>query len=232
MFLGEIIMSKLSEAKVFGGIGAILMLIGAFIPSVGPIVSIVGLVLIFIAVKSISQVTKDKDIFSNYLMHFILSIISIVAVFVIMLIAFSAVGGFSWITELQSANITDFESFWGYFGGLIGACVLALIVGWILSIIAAIYLRKSYNSIAKHTKVNLFKTTGTVYFIGAITIIIGIGFLILFIARIIEIIAYFSLSDELPTGDKKEKSERRCPGCDRIIPEDALTCPYCGKKLA
>ena len=45
-------MSKLSEAKVFGGIGALLMLIGGFIPYAGPIVSIVGLVLVFIAVKS------------------------------------------------------------------------------------------------------------------------------------------------------------------------------------
>ncbi|MCK5031494.1 MAG: DUF996 domain-containing protein [Thermoplasmatales archaeon] len=187
--------------------------------------------LVFIAVKSVSQITKDEDIFRNYLMHFILSIISVVAIFVIMLIAFGAVGGFSWISSLQSANITDFNTFWEYFGGLIGACVLALIVGWILSVIAAIYLRKSYNSIAKHTKVDLFRTTGTVYFIGAITTIVLIGFLILFIASIIEIIAYFSLPDELPTGAKKEKSERRCPNCDRIIPEDALTCPYCSKKL-
>ena len=136
-------MSKLSEAKVFGGIGALLTLIGGFVPYAGPIVSIIGLVFVFIAVNSISQITKDKDIFSNYLMHFVLSIISIVSVFVIMLVAFGAVGGFSWITELQSENITDFNTFWEYFGGLIVACVLALIIGWILSIIAALYLRKS-----------------------------------------------------------------------------------------
>ena len=224
-------MAELSNAKVFGGIGAILMLVGTFIPNAGPIVSIVGLVLVFIAVKTISELTKDNEIFRNYLMNFIFSIISIVAIFVIMLVAFGTVGGFSWITSLETAEITDFESFWTYFGSIIGACVLALIVGWILSVIAAIYLRKSYNSIAEHTKVNLFKTTGTVYFIGAITTIVVIGFLILFIARIIEIIAYFSLPDKLPTGDKKEKSERKCPNCDRIIPEDAVSCPYCSKKL-
>lgn len=224
-------MSKLSETKVLGGIGAILMLIGGFVPNVGSIVSIAGLVLVFIAVKSISQITKNEEIFRNYLMHFILSIISIVAIFVIMLIAFGAVGGFSWITSLESANISDFNTFWEYFGGLIGACVLALIIGWILSVVAAMYLRKCYNAIAEHTKVDLFKTTGTVYFIGAITTIVLIGFLILFIARIIETIAYFSLPDELPTGDKKEKSERRCPNCDRVIPMDARICPYCGKKF-
>ena len=26
-----------------------------------------------------------------------------------------------------------------------------------------------------------------------------------------------------------EKSNRRCPNCGRIIPEDAIVCPYCGK---
>ena len=192
-------MVELSNAKIFGGIGALLLLIGGFIPYGGPIISILGLVFIFIAVKTISDLTKDKDIFNNYLMHFIFGILTIVAIVIIMLIAFGAAGGFSWISSLENAEITDIESFWEYFGDLLVGCVLALVVGWILSIIAAIYLRRSYNSIAEHTKVKLFKTTGTVYLIGAFTTIILIGFLILLIARIIEIIAYFSLPDKLPT---------------------------------
>jgi len=224
-------MGELSDVKTFGGIGALLMLIGGFIPYAGPIISIVGLVLVFIAVKSVSELVKDNEIFRNYLYNFIFSIISIVAIFVIILIGFGAVGGFSWIASLRDITITDFSTFWDYFGGIIGYAILALLVGWILGIIGAIYLRRSYSSIAKHTKVSLFRTTGTVYFVGAITTIFLVGFLILFIGRIIEIIAYFSLPDEISTGDKKEKSERRCPNCDRIIPEDAVSCPYCSKKF-
>ena len=125
-------MVELSNAKLFGGIGAILMLIGGFIPYAGPIVSILGLVLLFIAVKTISDLTKDNDIFSNYLMHFIFSILTVVAIVVIMLIAFGAAGGFTWLSSLENAEITDFESFWAFFGDLIGGCILALIVGWIL----------------------------------------------------------------------------------------------------
>jgi len=194
-------MGELSNVKTFGGVGALFLLIGTFIPYVGLIISIVGLIFVFIAVKSLSDLVKDHDIFSNYLYHFIFSLISIVAIFVIVLIGFGMVGGFSWITSLQDINITDFSTFWDYFGGVIGYAILALFVGWILGIIAAIYLRRSYNSIAKHTKVGLFKTTGTLYFVGAITTIIVIGFLILFIARIIEIIAYFSLPDKIPNGE-------------------------------
>jgi uncharacterized membrane protein len=199
-------MSKLSEAKVFGGIGALLMLIGTFVPYAGPIISIVGLVLLFIAVKSISDLTKDEEIFSKYLMHFIINIIAIVALIVIMLLAFGAAGGFTWISGLENAEINDLESFWENFGTIIGGCFLALIVSWILYILAAIYLRKSYNKIAEHTKVDLFKTTGLIYFIGAITTIIIVGLIIIFIARIIEIIAYFSLPDNLPEAKKDTKT--------------------------
>ena len=195
-------MRNLSETKVYGGIGAILMLIGSFIPYGGPIISIIGLVLIFIAVKAISEITKDDDIFRNYLMHFIFTILAIVAIIVIMIIAFGAAGGFSWITELtelQSEDITDFNTFWDLFGDMIVGAIVALVVGWILAIISALYLRKSYNNIAEHTKVSTFKTTGTIYLIGAITLIILIGFLIIFIAKIIEIIAYFSIAESLPS---------------------------------
>jgi len=200
-------MGELSNAKTIGKVGALLMLLGGFIPFIGPIISIVGIVLVLIAVKSISELFKDKDIFRNYLIDFILSIISIVAIFVIILNGFIKVGGFSWINSLQNINIQDFSTFWDYFCDIIPYAILALLVGWILWVIGAIYLRRSYNSIAKHTNVSLFRTTGTVYLIGAITTIILIGFVILFVGRIIEVIAYFSLPDELPTGDIKEKSE-------------------------
>ena len=200
-------MGELSNGKTIGKIGALLMLLGGFIPFIGPIIGIVGLVLVLIAVKSISELVKDKDIFRNYLIDFILSIISIIMILAIMIIGFIKVGGFTWITSLQDINIQDLSTFWDFFGGIIEYAIMALIVGWILWVIGAIYLRRSYNSIAKHTNVSLFRTTGTVYLIGALTTIILIGFVILFVGRIIEVIAYFSLPDELPTGNIKEKSE-------------------------
>jgi len=206
MILGDN-MVELSNIKTIGKVGALLTLLGGFIPFIGPIIGIVGFVLVLIAVKSISELVKDKDIFKNYLIDFILSIISIVMILVIMLIGFINVGGFSWLTSLQDINIQDLSTFWDFFGGIIEYAIMALIVGWILWVIGAIYLRRSYNSIAKHTNVSLFRTTGTVYLIGALTTIILIGFVILFVGRIIEVIAYFSLPDELPTGNIKEKSE-------------------------
>ena len=195
-------MSKLSEAKIYGGIGAILMLVGTFIPTAGLVVDLIGLILVFIAVKYIADIAKDEEIFKNYLFHFIFSIIALVAVMAIMLVAFGAIGGWEFITTIQSAEITDFTSFMNYFSGLIVGCVVALFIGWILLVLGAVYLRRSYDRIAAATKVDLFKTTGLVYFIGAILLIVVVGALIILIAKILEVIAFFSLPEELPKAEE------------------------------
>lgn len=229
-------MSNLSNAKTFGGIGSLLMLVGIFIPAVGTLINIIGLVLVFIAVKYIADELKDHDIFKNYLMYFIMNIIAIVAATAIIIFTIGTMGGLSFFTTIsEMGGFSDFASFWSYFETFIVGCALALLIGWILLILATLYLRKSFNSIAKHTKVDLFKTTGLVFFIGAITLIIAIGALIMIIALILQIVAFFSIPDkppkEIESTEETPKSERRCPHCNRIIPEDAKTCPYCSKKL-
>ena len=193
-------MSKLSEAKILGGIGALLMLLGGFfLPGIG---AIIGLILLFIAVKYISEEIKDKSIFDNYLLHFIYTVIAIVAVVAIF---FFSIGGFtfSFFTALESMEFTDFSSVWSFFAPYIIWWVFALIVGWILLIISSMYLKKSYYSIADQTKVKLFRTTGLIYFIGAITLIIGIGFFILIIAKILEIFAFLNLPEKIPSKEIK-----------------------------
>lgn len=201
-------MGNLSNAKILGGIGALLSLIGWLLStSFGFVVGIIGLIMMFIAVKYIADETKDKSIFDNYLYFFICSFIAIVATAAIMIYSvFTTIDIFN-IQEFQelAQNITDFASFWETFGSLITGCALALVIGWILLIIGTLFLRKSFNSIAEHTKVELFRTTGLVYFIGALTLIILIGFLIILIAKIMEIIAFFSIPDNLPKAAETPK---------------------------
>lgn len=198
-------MTKLGEAKILGGIGAILSLL-VFTPYVGPIVGLVGLVLVFIAVKYVADTTKHQKIFQDYLMNFIFQIIALVAVIIIMIIAFGVSGGFSWIEGLEGKEYTDLNSFWDSFGTMIIGLIAALVIAWIFLVLGARYLRKSYNSIAEHTQVGLFRTTGTVYFIGTITLIILVGFLILFIAKILEIISFFSLPENPPATTESSES--------------------------
>jgi uncharacterized membrane protein len=224
-------MSKLRDAKIFGGIGAILLLF--------PVVSIVGIVLLFVSVKYIADETKDHDIFKNYLYSFVFYIIGGIAFITIFVFSFIALGlSFSNFNFQQFSDITCFQGFISdsltpALGGLIG-CGLAILIAYILLIIGSLFLRKSFDGIANRTKVDLFKTTGIVYLIGAITTIFVIGFFILLIAIILEIASFFSLPDSL-SKTKAEKdvidSKRRCPKCGRIIPEDAKYCPYCNNKF-
>ena len=83
-------MSKLSDAKIMGVIGAILMLVAGYVP----LGAIIGLVLIFLAVKYISEEAKEESIFNNYLMHFIFIIFALVAT---TFIIFYAIGGFDFL---------------------------------------------------------------------------------------------------------------------------------------
>ena len=76
--------------------------------------------------------------------------------------------------------------------------VIGLLLSWILFIISAIYLRKSYNSMGERLNVNMFSTSAKINLIGAIFSIIIIGFLIIFIAQVLQIVAFFSIPDEIP----------------------------------
>jgi uncharacterized membrane protein len=190
-------MSLLANAKILGGIGALLMLL-SIIPYAGFFVGIIGFILVFVAVKYISDETKDKSIFNNFLYFFIIAIVGMVMALGISVITFFDVGGIEYFTSLQTQTFTDplviFEELQDFLIGII----IALLVLWVSLIISVIFLRKCYDKIAEFTKVKWFGTTGLLFLIGASTVIIGIGFLILLVALVLMIIAFFSLPDKLP----------------------------------
>src|SRR5216684_7103021 len=77
-------MASLSQAKTLGGVGSILALLG-IVPSVGPVLSIAGLIMTLVAVKYISDILGDKRIFNNMIISVILSI-AVVAVFAVFVV--------------------------------------------------------------------------------------------------------------------------------------------------
>lgn len=179
-------MGNLDSAKNLGGIGSILIIVGALIPAIGTAVAIVGFIMVLIAVKYISDETKDPGIFKNYLFSFIFAIIAFVAAgFVLFMGLFGLLlnGGDS------DSRLTNFLATVG----------LALVAFWILTTLSAVFLRRSYNSIYTHTKASLFATTATIYLIGACLVIVLIGFIVLFVAMILQIVAFFSLPEKIET---------------------------------
>lgn len=187
-------MSTLSSAKALGGIGAILVLL-TFVPSVGAIFGIAGFIMILIAVKYISDVLEDRSVFNNMMTSVILSILGVVVASIIVMATFYSayVNGYFTSTFAPSPGITAAQ--WTAFGLTIG---LGLLAAWIFFVFAAIYLRRSYNSISYGLEVHMFQTAGLMFLIGAVTAIIGIGFLLILVAQILAAVAFFSIPEKRP----------------------------------
>jgi len=206
-------MSKLGDAKTLGGIGSILLLI--------PGISIVAYILILIATKYVSDELGDKSIFDNMLYAVIAGIVGgVAAAFIIFTGALFGV-----FTFALSA---------------IGGVIAGLAVAWIALIVSSIFIRRSYDTMASKLNVGMFGTAGMLYFIGAILTIILVGFVILFVAAVLQIIAFFSIADSSPSIQPKPVAgtmassppagTKFCPSCGTQLEAAATFCTKCGAK--
>jgi len=181
-----------------GGVGSILVLL-SLVPSVGFILGIVGLVMVLIAVKQTSEAVKDKEIFNNVLMAVILQIVgSAIVTFIVIGALFAFVGSQVAMAPLGS----PFDGFAGpgMFGAgaalaILGSLIIGLIVMWVILIIAARFLRKGYEGIADKTGTETFRSVGRWYYYGAWLMIVLVGFVLILIAAILQIVAFFSLPE-------------------------------------
>jgi uncharacterized membrane protein len=85
------------------------------------------------------------------------------------------------------------------FWAAIGIFILAGVILWVCILISTVFLKRSYDAIALKLKVDLFRTTGLLFLIGAATLIVLVGFVILFIAAILQIVAFFSIPEQVPS---------------------------------
>lgn len=199
-------MGRLSDAKTLGGIGSILELI--------PFLSIVGYILVLISVKFVSDEVQDSSIFSNMIIAVVAGIVGVAA------------GGFI----LVFSGI--FSAFTGGLGALFGVLGI-LVVVWLALIVSSVFIRRSYNNISARLNIGTFRTAGTLYFIGAILTIVLVGFVVLFIAYIIQVVAFFSIPESQPAAPGQAAPQagmKFCPSCGAQMPSAATFCPKCGAK--
>jgi len=193
--------ATLTQAKTMGGVGSILVLL-SFVPYIGFILGLAGLVMVLLAVKQISEVVKDREIFNNVLMTVILQIVgSAISVFVVIGSFFAFVG-----SQVMMAPFgPSFDGFGG--PGILGAGAVMAVLGsllagliamWIVLIIAARFLRKGYEGIADKTGTETFRSVGRWYYYGAWLAIVLVGFILILVAAILQIVAFFSLPESPP----------------------------------
>jgi len=185
-------MGTLSEAKVLGGIGSILLIL-SLVPNVGPMLGIVGFILLLIAIKYISDIVGDEKIFKDMLIAVILAIIGVFAGIII--------GGAAIFTFISRGLLTGgIAPPTGFLLTLLRTflipLIIAFIVIWIFMIISAVFFRRSLDSIASKLNIGMFSTAGLIYLIGAIIPVVG--FIIMIVAAILLAVAFFSIPEKLP----------------------------------
>ena len=193
----------LTQAKSMGGVGSILVLL-SFVPTVGFVLGIVGLVLVLIAVKQISDAVNDREIFNNVLMAVIIPWVAIgINLAVGLGLVMYAVPTIAKVDSNYLAEV-------GYSGTDVVLPPLATFLGlpiiilmmvfgtWAALIVSAWFLKKGYERIAVRTGTKTFRTVGRLYFFGALLVIVIIGAILAFIAAILQIKAFFSLPESPP----------------------------------
>jgi uncharacterized membrane protein len=186
-------MTSLSDAKVLGGIGSLLVVFSA-VPNVGWLLGIAGFVMILLAVKNISQIVGDKKIYNNMLTAVILGIGAIaVGTVTVAGAIFHLLGMGSFVASkfVLASNVTPGDWF-----GLATVIIAGILAVEAFLIASAVFVRRTYNSISSKMNVKMFETAGLLYLIGAALAIIGIGFLVILVAEILLAVAFFSITDE------------------------------------
>jgi uncharacterized membrane protein len=204
-------------------IGSILLILG-IVPWAGSVLSIIGVILLLMAIKGFSNNYQDPAMYSNALTGFIYYIIAAIAFAVSFGIL--AVG----IVSIFLIGL----GLLGFFAGLV--------VAFIFYIMAAKRLRMTLNTLAQKTGEHSFETAGTLLWWGAILTIIFIGGILIFIAWIFVAIGFFSMKTSgqqsytyapppPPPPTEGTQAQRYCPNCGAPAQPNIAFCPNCGKQL-
>ena len=157
----------LSQIGLLSGLGIIGMLLG-WIPLIGPIISLAGVIILFIGVYKISKLAPEKQIFRYFLYAYIIPFLFII-------------GGIILSIIIPHLNLNI----------IIGLIWLLIVIP--MFVLQAMYYKKSFLGIYEVTGVQLFETTAKIFYWGSLLSIIGIGIFIVFVGWIVATVAFFSL---------------------------------------
>jgi uncharacterized membrane protein len=197
---------SIESNKNLGGIGAILMFIGVLpYANFFGIVTLVGLILVLIAMYGLAKEYKESGIFNNAFYGIVTAIVGVVifvAVAVYALFDFLAdigltigAGNFTdWATSLTQMDWTNVGL--NLIGNFLVYIFLDLAILFVFVVVTAILLRKSLGLLSAKSGVGLFGTTGILLLVGAVLTIIAIGLILMWIALLILAVAFFSIKPQ------------------------------------
>lgn len=188
-------MHQLSQAKTLGGVGALLMLL-VWIPPLGWVLSLIGALMVLFAIKYISEALQDRSIFTNMVIAIALEIVGLVVGIAVLLETVLSTIGLGIVTGYYAGGIRNVTLPPGLLTSNLGGLIAGVVIIWIMVLVSAIFVRRSYDSVSRRLDMGMFGTVGLLYLVGAALIIILVGFVLLLLALILNMIAFFSMSDQ------------------------------------
>ncbi|HDZ35440.1 MAG TPA: DUF996 domain-containing protein [Thermococcus sp.] len=197
MYVGVDIRSE----RTLGLIGSVLTLVGGFVGVIPYVrvfmgaLSLVGWVLVLVALNGIGNKLGDDRPFKYYLYSFLVAFVG-----VIVAVIFIVVGAVS-ISSASMADMSPFEHPWSTFG--VGVLIFGFILFIAVLILGVYFEKQAWEAMYELTGVKEFHETAKWLWWGALTAIILVGLLLLLIASIYQIIAFANLPEELEEGVEK-----------------------------
>ncbi|KUH33636.1 hypothetical protein APY94_05430 [Thermococcus celericrescens] len=181
---------SLKNEKNYGLIGSVLVLAGGFlgiIPYIGTFmgaISLVGQVLILLALKGIGDKLGDDRPFRYYLYSVIAGIAGLILAAVLVIIGALSIPSF--VENGDSVSLVGIS--------LLGTGLLVLLAAAIVGIYFTI---RAWRATYELTGVEEFDKTATWLMWGAILAIVVIGLVLLLVAAVYQILAFANLPEEL-----------------------------------
>ena len=207
---------SLESNKTLGGVGAVLLAI--------PFLNLIGIILVLIAMKGMADYYDDDDIFKHSLYGFIFGFVGVIAlVAVILMFAF----GFAAASPVIRESTTFAFSGFGLF-------IIAFIVLYVFSLVAAIFYKKSLDTLSEKSGEQMFSTAGLILLIAAAIPVIGE--ILKFVAWILVAVGFFNIKRATQVTETKEsvlptQEKQFCTFCGAQIQPEATFCQKCGKKI-
>jgi uncharacterized membrane protein len=170
-------------------IEAAILMILIPIPAFGWVLGIIGVILLLRAMKEFSNYYEDKSLYDNTYTG--------IKYYIVVIIALAAAGIFGLIAGIAATNVPlgNLVHIGAFVFGVTGS-VASLVVAFVFNVIAASYLRKTFESLAQHSGEASFTTAATMLWIGAILTIIVIGLLVMILGWIFVTIGFFTMKSK------------------------------------
>ena len=165
------------NVKILGGLGS-LFLVLSFIPYLGAVLGIAGLVLLIIAVKQFAEKTGRSEIFSAFLRGILVSIIG------------GVIGGVIVLAGLGSTAAGNSGVLSWLMAGIGGTIV------YVSSVYGNYYIKKAYEEMALLTGNTLFVWAGKLLFWGAVLVVVLVGSIVMWVGWILSAVAFFTTEEK------------------------------------